>query len=94
MYEKLRSLKVRIYAACLIYLNEYLASFPGTTMYEKMGVTELNEILSNSMPNSWSKKAYVQSFDWKNISLKKFVNMFDQMEIYESIYEGVVKSSY
>ena len=56
------SLKVRHYSTCLIDLNEYLASFPGATMADKMGVTELNEILLNIMPNSCSKQAYVQGF--------------------------------
>ena len=56
--------------ACLIELNEYLPSFPESTPTHKIGMTELNEILLNSMPNSWSKQAYVQGFDWKYIPLK------------------------
>ena len=64
-------LKVRRYAVRLIDLNEYLASFPGSTIADKMGVTELNEILLNSMPNSWSNQAYVQGFDRETISFKK-----------------------
>ena len=55
------------YAAHLIDLNEYLASFPGATLADKMGVTELNENLLNSIQNSWSKQAYVQGFDCQNI---------------------------
>ena len=51
-----RSLKVRRYAARVIDLNEYLASFPGATMANKMDVTELNKILLNSMPDIWSKQ--------------------------------------
>ena len=31
-------------------------------MSDKKFITELKEILSNSMPNSWSKQAYVQVF--------------------------------
>ena len=57
--EKPRSLTVRRYAARLIDLNEYLASFPGATLNDKIDVTKLNKILLNSMPNSWSKQAYV-----------------------------------
>ena len=72
-------LKVRRYAAGLIYLNEYLISFPGATMADKKVVTELNDILLNRMPNSWSKQAYVQGFDCETISFKKFVNMFERM---------------
>ena len=65
-----RIVKVRRYAARLIDLNEYLSSFPGATMADKMGVSELNKKLSNSMPNSWSKQAYVQGFDCETISFK------------------------
>ena len=48
-------------------------------MTDKIGVTELNEILLNSMPNRWSKKAYVHGFDYESIYFKKDVNMFDPM---------------
>ena len=47
-----RSLKVRHHPGRLIDLNEYLVSFPGETMADKMGVTELNEILLKNMQNS------------------------------------------
>ena len=62
------SLKVRRYAAHLIYLDDYLDSFPGATMADKIGVTELNETILNSMPNSWSKQAYVKGFYCESIS--------------------------
>ena len=42
------------------------------------------------MPNIWSKKAYVQGLYCEHISFKKYVNIFDQTDIAESIYEGVV----
>ena len=87
---KMRRLKVRCYAARLIHLNEYLASFLGGTLADKIDVTELNAVVLNIMPNSWSKEAYVQGFDWKSISFKKVVNMFERREIAESIYKGVV----
>ena len=63
-------------------------------MYEKMGITELNEILLNSIPNRQSKQVYVQGFNCEPISFKKAVNMFERMEITEIIYEGVVTPSY
>ena len=63
-------------------------------MTDKIGVTKLNEILLNSMPNRWSKQAYVQGFDLESITSKKVVNMFEHREITESIYEGVVEPSY
>ena len=66
--KKPRSLKLRYYAARLIDLNEYLASFPGANMTDKIGVTEINDILLNSMPKSWYKQAYLQGFDCESIS--------------------------
>ena len=51
-------------------LNEYFASFPGATTTDKIGVTEINEILLKSMPNSWSKQAYFQGFYCDSIYLK------------------------
>ena len=84
--KKTRILKVRRDAARLIDLNKYLASFPRSTMSDKMVVTEINEILLNSMPNSWSKQMYVQGFDCKYIYFKKAVKTFDCMKISETIY--------
>ena len=46
------------------------------------------------MPNSWSRQAYVQGFDCEYITVKKYVNMFESMEITKSIYKGVVEPSY
>ena len=89
-----RRLKVRHYAARLIVLNRYLASFPEATMDEKMGVTQLNEILLDTMKNSWSKQSYVQGFDCETISFKNSIKRSKRMEISESIYEGVVTASY
>ena len=86
-------LKVRRYAARLIYINDYLAAFPGAKESEKIGETDLNEILLNSMPNIWIRQAYVQGFDFESINLK-YVNMFEHIEISEYIYEGVVEPYY
>ena len=57
-------------------------------------MTDLNEILLNSMLISWSKQAYVQEFDWKSITFKKYVNVFELMDIAGFICEGVVENSY
>ena len=46
------------------------------------------------MHNSWSRQAYVKGFDSESTTFNKSVNMFERMEIAESIYEGVVKPSY
>ena len=72
---KPRVLKVRFYAACLIDFNKYLTLFPGEKLTDNIGVAELNEILLNSMPNSWIKQSYMQGFDCKYITLKKTVNI-------------------
>ena len=53
--KKTRILKVRRYAVRLIYMNEYLDSLPGATLADKIDVTELHEILLNSVPNRCSK---------------------------------------
>ena len=50
--KKTQSLKVRRYAARLIDLNEYLDSFLGETLSDKIDATELNDIPLNIMPNS------------------------------------------
>ena len=52
----------------LIDLNEYLASFPGVTMADKITVTGLIKDILNSTPNSWYNKLYVQGFDCEIIS--------------------------
>ena len=83
--EKLRILKVRRYVAHLIDLNGYLNSFPGATLADKIDVTEFNKIMLNSTPDSCSKQAYVQGFDCKSTFFKKYVNMFECMEIAEYI---------
>ena len=46
------------------------------------------------MPNIWYKQAYVQGFYCEYISFKKYVNMFEQMDIAESIYKSIVEPSY
>ena len=74
--KKTRCLATGPYAARLIDINEYFISFPGATLSDKIGITELNEILLNSMHNSWSKQAYVQGFYCEYITFKTAVNMF------------------
>ena len=59
---KPRGLKVIFYAARLIELNEYLYVFLGEKIGNKFFVTELDEILLNSMANSWRNQDYVQVF--------------------------------
>ena len=69
-------LKVRRYKASLINLDEYLALLLGEKRPHKIGVTELNGIIINSMPNSWIKQVYVQGYDCESVTVSKSVNMF------------------
>ena len=66
--KKTRAITVRRYAARLIDLYEYLASFTGGGLNDKIGVRELNKILLNSIPNIWYKQAYTQGFDYESIT--------------------------
>ena len=75
-------------------MNDFLASFPGATLDDKIDVTELNEIILNRITKSWSKQDHAQGFCYKSISFKKAVNMFEGIEISESIYGGVIQPSY
>ena len=88
--ETTRALTVRHYAARIIDINDYLASFPGATLNDKISVTELNETLLKNMPTIWSIQAYVQGFGYESITFKKSVNIFERTEISKSIYEGVL----
>ena len=74
---KLGGLKERHYTARLIDLKKYLALLPGATFSDKIGVSGLNEILFNSMLNSWNKQAYVQGFDCEYIYFKNQLTCFD-----------------
>ena len=65
---KPRGLKVRRSAACLIELNDYLNLFPVAKKSDKTCLTELNEILLNSIPRIWRNQAYVQGLDCESIT--------------------------
>ena len=92
--KKLCALTVRRYVAHIIDLNEYLVYFLGVTLTDNIGVTKQNAILLNRLPNICSRQAYVRGFDCESITFKNSVNMFERMEISESINEGVVEPSY
>ena len=59
---KPRKSKVRCYAVHMIELTEYLSAFPGAESSDNFGETESNTMFLNSIPNGWSKQAYVQVF--------------------------------
>ena len=59
---KPRGLKVRLYAARLIEINEYLDALPGAKASVNVFVAELNVILLNNTPHIWINQAYMQGF--------------------------------
>ena len=67
-----------------------MSAIPGAKASDKIGDTEFNNLFLNIIPNLWSKQAYVQVFYCEYITFEKAVNMFEHMEIPETIYEGVV----
>ena len=67
---KSHKLKVIHYAARMIKLKGYLADFPEENSSDKIGETELNEIILNIIPNGCIKQVYVQGFDYGYITLK------------------------
>ena len=50
----------------------------------KLSEMGLNGIILSSNTNGWSKQSYVQGFEYEYIALKD-VNMFEHMEILESV---------
>ena len=49
---------------------------------------ELNKILLHAVINSWARQSYIQGWDFEGRSYKETCDMFERMEIEESIYEG------
>ena len=52
-------LKFRQYAVRLIGINEYFSLFPGSTLSDKIGINELNEIFLNSIYNIYLEQVSV-----------------------------------
>ena len=67
--------------------------FMGLNASDKIAQMELNKIISNIMKNGWSKKEYFQGFDCETITFK-ICKIFEHMEVYKTIYEGLVKPLY
>ena len=65
---KMSGLNVRLYAARMIDINEYLSVLPGAKASDKICGMELNEVLFNSMPNIWIRHACVQGFVCESIT--------------------------
>ena len=73
---------------------EYSDVLPVLKASDKIGEMELKKILLNSLPNGRIKKIYVLGFDCETIHFKKSINMFECMEIAETIHEVVSERSY
>ena len=63
-------LKVRHCAAHIIGLNDFSYAFPGAKARNKIGDTELNKIIMNTVKNVLSNKVYMQGFYCGSIFLK------------------------
>ena len=87
-------LKLIRYTAHITELNKYFSVFLGVKPSDKICDMDLNEIFLKSMPNIWSRQACVQRFYCESITFKESINVFECMEIAESIYKGVVEPSY
>ena len=62
-----------------------MSAFPRVNSNDNIGDMELNKIFLNSIPNLWGKQAYVHGFGCKILILKS-INIFECMEIDETIY--------
>ena len=54
---------------------------------------KLNNFLFNIMPNGWINQEYVHVFYCQSINFNKEVNIFEGIDILESIYEGILETS-
>ena len=57
-----------------------------------MDQVELNKILIHAVSNGWSKKCYVQDWYSNSKTYKDTCDIFEIMEIKETLYEGVSPS--
>ena len=57
---------------------------------QKIGHTELYEILLHIMMNGLGKQYLLQVFSLEVMTFKKAISMFEMTDIVESIYEGVL----
>ena len=87
--KKSRGLKLILYDDYMIGINYHFSTLHGTKASDKICETEMNKILLKIMPNSWSIQSYVHFFYCESITLQKLINMFEPIEISQSIYEVV-----
>ena len=65
----------------------------GFRYVRQMCEVKINEVILHNIPNGWSKQAFLQEFDFEAMIFKQSVNMFEHMDISETIYGGVVDNS-
>ena len=87
-------MKVRRYAAYLINLNDYLDDLKVSKASDKIGETELNEILLKMMQSVWIKQEYMQSFYCENITKNMLIGLNACKLRTKLFYEGVVEPDY
>ena len=85
---KPRDIQLNRFASRLTELNKYLTIFPGTNNTKNMVPEELNEILLQSTLSSWARQAYIQGWDFEEITYKDTCNIVERMETAEAIYKG------
>ena len=69
-------------------INNFNSLFHGLDATKNMPSEELDEILLHAVPNGWSKKAYLQGWDFDMKTFRETCEMFERMEIAEQIYKG------
>ena len=79
---------MKVFAARLTELNNYLLLFPGSRVSKKIPTEELNRIILNSVPNALEKQAYLRGWDFEGRIYKDTCKIFERMEIAEQVYKG------
>ena len=64
-------MSTRRLSACLMDLEKYLLSFPGSNDSNKTDEGDINEILLNAVHNGWAKQAYLQGWDFEERSYRE-----------------------
>ena len=80
-------LPFKIFVARLTKINNYLPLFSGSSAAKKIPPKELNNIILHAVPNSWTKKAYLQGWDFEGKSFKETCNICERMNVAEQVYE-------
>ena len=63
-------------------------------MTDNIGMTELDEILLNIMPNGWIKQAYVQVFSCESITFKNLLTCLNIWRYLNIFMKFVVEPYY